>query len=96
MPPLSDKEASTSPDLRVNIIALSFAFILLLAILVVAAILALRQTGAQADVQKSIEVINGLSTVLTELLDAETGQRGYVVSGDPSYLGPYNKAACGW
>jgi hypothetical protein len=79
-----------------SISLLSFAFILLLAILVAAAILALRQTGAQADVQKSIEVINGLSTVLTELLDAETGQRGYVVSGDPSYLGPYNKAACGW
>lgn len=58
-----------------------------------AAILAIRQSDAQADVQRSIEVINGLSTVLTELLEAETGQRGYVVSGDPSYLEPYNKAA---
>jgi CHASE3 domain len=94
MAPQDDKgEVRASPGLRINIIALSAAFILLLAILIVAAILALRQRSAQADVQRSINVINGLNRVLTGLLDAETGQRGYILTGDPSYLEPFNRAA---
>jgi len=84
---------SASPGLRINVVVLSLAFILLLAILVVAAILALRQTRAQADVRDSLETINSLSRIQSELLDAETGQRGYVLTGDASYLEPYNRAA---
>ncbi len=82
-----------SSGLRINVIALSTAFILLLAILAVAAILAVRQNRAEADVRDSIEVINGLNRIQAELLDAETGQRGYILTGDPSYLEPYNRAA---
>src|SRR5579863_6570634 len=85
--------AAASSGLSVNVIVLSLAFILLLAILVVAAILALRQTRAQADVRDSLEVINGLNRIQSELLDAETGQRGYVITGDASYLEPYSRAA---
>jgi PAS domain S-box-containing protein len=84
---------SAASGLRINVVVLSLAFILLLAILVVAAILALRQTRAQADVRDSLEVINGLNRIQSELLDAETGQRGYVITGDASYLEPYNRAA---
>jgi PAS domain S-box-containing protein len=84
---------SASPVLRINVIVLSLAFVLLLAILVVAAVLALRQARAQADVRDSLEVINKLSRVQSELLDAETGQRGYILTGDPSYLEPYARAA---
>jgi CHASE3 domain sensor protein len=84
---------SVASGLRINVVVLSLAFILLLAILVVAAILALRQTRAQADVRDSLEVINGLNRIQSELLDAETGQRGYVITGDASYLEPYNRAA---
>jgi PAS domain S-box-containing protein len=84
---------SGSPGLRINVIALSSAFVLLLAILVVAAILAVRQTRAQADVRNSLEIINSLNGVQSGLLDAETGQRGYILTGDPSYLEPYNRAA---
>ncbi|MTT31762.1 response regulator [Terrilactibacillus sp. BCM23-1] len=31
-----------------------------------------------------------------DILDMETGQRGYVISGDTSYLDPYNKAEDSW
>jgi len=84
---------SASPGLRINVIALSSAFVLLLAILAVAAILAIRQTRAEADVRNSLEVINNLNHIQSGLLDAETGQRGYILTGDPAYLEPYNRAA---
>ena len=82
-----DKGAiGASSGLRINVIVLSAAFILLLAILAVAAILAVRQNRAQADVRDSIEVINSLNRIQSGLLDAETGQRGYILTGNPSYL----------
>ncbi len=43
-------------------------------------------------VQHSQRVQNGLQGLLTTLDDAETGQRGYLLTGDPSYLTPYNSA----
>jgi PAS domain S-box-containing protein len=84
---------SAAPGLRINVIALSSAFVLLLAILAVAAILAIRQTRAQAVVHNSLDIINSLNLIQSGLLDAETGQRGYLLTGDPTYLEPYNRAA---
>lgn len=37
-------------------------------------------------------VLSELSTVLGALQDAETGQRGYLLTGDPGYLRPYDDA----
>jgi PAS domain S-box-containing protein len=89
-----DKDVlGAASGLRINVTALSAAFILLLAILAVAAILAVRQNRAQADVRDSIDVINRLNRIQSGLLDAETGQRGYILTGDPSYLEPYTRAA---
>ena len=39
------------------------------------------------------EVIEGLDRVLSVLKDAETGQRGFVLTGEERYLEPYNAAA---
>ena len=39
------------------------------------------------------EVIEGLEHVLSLLKDAETGQRGFVLTGEQQYLEPYNTAA---
>jgi methyl-accepting chemotaxis protein len=38
------------------------------------------------------KVMTKLSELQTELLDAETGQRGYVITGETSYLEPYQAA----
>ncbi len=43
-------------------------------------------------VQHSQRVQNALQGLLTTLDDAETGQRGYLLTGDASYLAPYNSA----
>ena len=37
-------------------------------------------------------VINEVNTTLTILTDAETGQRGYLLTGDTAFLRPYNGA----
>jgi signal transduction histidine kinase/ActR/RegA family two-component response regulator len=67
---------------------------LLALILIVAASLVLqhneqqeRQVG-RADSNLS----SSLSQVLTDALNAETGVRGYVATGEPVFLGPYNAA----
>jgi len=44
------------------------------------------------QVQRTHEVILNLGELLSTIKDAETGQRGYVLTGDESYLEPYNSA----
>ncbi|MGA9208098.1 MAG: PAS domain S-box protein [Terriglobales bacterium] len=45
-----------------------------------------------SQLQHTHAVKEELNTVLHLLDDAETGQRGYLLTGDPSYLQPYNTA----
>jgi CheY-like chemotaxis protein len=39
------------------------------------------------------EVLAKLEAALSSLKDAETGQRGYLLTGDPAYLDPYRLVA---
>jgi CheY-like chemotaxis protein/signal transduction histidine kinase/CHASE3 domain sensor protein len=43
-------------------------------------------------VTRTHEAILSLQEVLSTIKDAETGQRGYVITGDDKYLAPYNNA----
>jgi methyl-accepting chemotaxis protein len=45
-----------------------------------------------AQVRHSREVTTDLIDLLSVLKDAETGQRGYVITGKESYLAPYTTA----
>src|SRR5712672_225135 len=38
------------------------------------------------------QVRTELADLLSQLKDAETGQRGYIITGDESYLAPYQAA----
>lgn len=38
------------------------------------------------------QVINAVERVLGSMKDAETGDRGYLLTGDPAYLAPYQRA----
>ena len=53
------------------------------------------QLSAQAGerVAHTVEVLSRLQAVLSALKDAETGQRGYLLTGDPIYLAPFNRGA---
>lgn len=60
--------------------------------LVVAALAynAIRRAGDfGAEARRSTEIVEAVSTVMLGLDDAETGQRGYLITGDSSYLAPF-------
>jgi methyl-accepting chemotaxis protein len=65
-------------------------------VLLVIAVIGYRTTAGLVEndglVSHSYEVQNRLTDLLSELKDAETGQRGYVITGDPAYLEPYQAA----
>jgi len=71
-------------------------FAVLLAILVANAFITRRDVSIQvrneAETTHSRRVLYELSRTESLLEDAETGQRGYLYTGDPKYLGPYDSA----
>ncbi|HVW24993.1 MAG TPA: CHASE3 domain-containing protein [Polyangiaceae bacterium] len=75
-------------------LAMTFIFssVLLIAVGTVAyrSIVLLTQTSY--SVAHSHQVLEHISTVASLLKDAETGQRGYVITGDEPFLEPYNDA----
>lgn len=49
-------------------------------------------TEAVADMQEAQLTRGALNDLIQTILDAETGQRGYLLTGDVRYLEPYNSA----
>jgi PAS domain S-box-containing protein len=68
-----------------------------LLILVVVAFLSYQDWSAfqrsAPQVQHSRALLQQIEQVLTSIRDAETGQRGFVLTGNPEYLAVYNQAA---
>ncbi len=58
-------------------------------------LLAQRQQTSFGWVAHTLEVQNRLAGVLSHLQDAETGQRGFLLTGRPEFLEPYNAAVAG-
>jgi len=75
-------------------IAVGFAIVLIIFVIVGA--VAYRSVGRQTEtasaVTHSYAVENELTLLLASLQDAETGQRGYLITGTDSYLAPYTAA----
>jgi PAS domain S-box-containing protein len=71
-------------------------FVLLLIVLAANAFIVRRQLGVQVKDQSQVmhtrQVLFELEKTESILKDAETGQRGYLYTGDPAYLEPYNEA----
>ena len=71
---------------------------LLLAVLAAAVLIGISEAGyiqsrAQLDsVARAYESRSGVHRILTQVLDAETGSRGFLLTGDARYLEPYNLA----
>lgn len=49
-------------------------------------------SDANEQISHTYEVIDEINTLFSVLKDAETGQRGFLLIGDESYLAPYNIA----
>ncbi|MEN3952636.1 CHASE3 domain-containing protein [Iodidimonas sp. SYSU 1G8] len=76
-----------------SILPLIAGFMLLVAIVVTTGALVATQERMTERVRVSLELENGLWRLLSSLQDAETGQRGYLLTDDESYLVPYKRAA---
>jgi PAS domain S-box-containing protein len=76
--------------------SVTIGFSLLLILLIANAFFTRRQLGVQLDsqawVQHTQQVLFELSQTQSLIEDAETGQRGYLYTGDPKYLAPYDLA----
>jgi len=76
-----------------SLIALIIGFALLIAAVLATIALSAGQPRSYAWIAHTLQVENQVRTVLSRLVDAETGQRGYLITGREDYLDPYNAAA---
>jgi PAS domain S-box-containing protein len=49
-------------------------------------------SNANNEAAASADIDNSVDALISSLLDAETGQRGYLLTGQSQYLDPYNQA----
>jgi signal transduction histidine kinase len=74
------------------------ALVLPLAVLAVASLIALNELGYRRSTDAALVLIEEQETrsqtnlLLQQVLDAETGQRGFLLTGDEKYLVPYSEA----
>ena len=52
-----------------------------------------RSTAATLQIEESTKTLAVLNKLQGQIVDAETGQRGYLLSGNEQYLAPYTNAA---
>jgi signal transduction histidine kinase len=52
----------------------------------------IKQKETSDRVNRSKQILQNLENVVSSVTDAETGQRGYLLTGQESYLEPYNRA----
>src|SRR6059058_5616385 len=68
----------------------------MLALLAALVLIGINETGyressdALARIESSTRTRNEVNRLLQQMLDAETGSRGFLLTGDPRYLEPYN------
>ncbi len=71
-------------------------FALGLAILVVLGVLSYRDTtgliASAENVKHTYKILEELAQIIKVMTDAETGERGYIITGEDAYLDPYNTA----
>ncbi len=79
-------------SLRRSIWLTAAGFALLAAVIAVTFWMAGRQQQEQEWVSHSLEVRNQLTRLFARMQDAENGQRGYLITGDETYLEPYENA----
>ncbi|RYD18918.1 MAG: histidine kinase, partial [Verrucomicrobiaceae bacterium] len=79
-----------------NNLTLYLGFAVAVLFFILSGLNALRNTGAlrsgMAQVERANTVITALDTVLSLMKDAETGQRGFLITGDENYLQPYHSS----
>jgi signal transduction histidine kinase len=78
-----------------SVISLALAVLAALVLIAINEVGHSRSTGALDSMAREFETRASLDRLLQNLLDAETGSRGFLLTGDPRYLEPYNAAVAG-
>lgn len=89
--PMTKGPPASSTGRRQMVILLG-AFALLVAVVAAAGYLVFENRRAGDNVIRSQQIVANLGQLLSLAQDAETGQRGYLLAGDPIYLAPYYNA----
>ena len=72
-----------------SLLPLVLGFLLLLITALAATFLSIRRDEATRQVQQTLEIDGQFNRIQTLVTDAETGQRGFLLTGRLSYLDPY-------
>ncbi len=82
-----------TPSIGRSIVALMAGALLLLLAVNAATFVMIQRTVAFNDqVERSQQIRQAAGSLLQALVDAETGQRGFLLTGRPEFLDPYNRA----
>lgn len=97
--PASVPPAASAADVRVPLHVVA-VIVVSIALLVINASMLIINTGramdSNAHYARSYEIKRALSTFQSVITTAESGQRGYLLTGDTEYLTPYYRAMRGW
>jgi PAS domain S-box-containing protein len=77
---------------RGELISIAVALVMLLAMGLFSGLDWLGYRQSRADVIAARGIFENIGVVQLAITDAETGQRGYLLTGDPAYLKPYDRA----
>lgn len=83
---------SFPPTRRSKTVMLGIAGVILLVIVALSYREGQRYRRANADAAQIRQIVDSVDQLLFSLLDAETGQRGFLVTGEDRYLQPYDQA----
>lgn len=82
-----------TPSIGRSIVALmAGALLLLLAVNATTFVMIQRTAAFNDQVERSQQIRRAAGALLQALVDAETGQRGFLLTGRPEFLDPYNRA----
>ena len=77
---------------RTMAVSLPFALLAALVLIGINEVGHMRSQEAVEEMNEGQQTRNALNRLLQSMLDAETGQRGYLLTGNETYLEPYDKA----
>ncbi|MFT4242375.1 MAG: CHASE3 domain-containing protein [Acidovorax sp.] len=80
------------PNIRKMALSLPMALLAALVLVGINETGYMRSQGAVEQMKQGQDARGAVNTLLQSMLDAETGQRGYLLTGDETYLEPYDKA----
>jgi len=95
LPRVTPIQPKAVPGRLRDIAPLIVGFLLLIATVAATASLVAEQDANRAELRRSVRIRDAIFTLYSGIQDAESGQRGFLLSGDEIYLKLYEEAVAG-